>query len=114
MRGYDIRYNVKSNLDRTKFHHKLFGRLITVNYKGKKHCYYKPGMLDKTLFSKIMNGLIFVTRIDDLNLKELEEHANVQVYENDRDERGLLIRNGEDYWKNIAREKNLPLKRIRK
>jgi len=107
MKGYLITYKPFDNSSRVSLHHTLFGRLTYRNYRGKKYSYYVQGMLDETPFIRVMDGKIFVLNIDDINLEELRIFGDISTEEQERELTIDSMKTGEQYWKDISKEKGL-------
>lgn len=88
-------------------HHILFGRLTYRDYRGKKYIYYVQGMLDKTPFIRLVNSKIFVLNLDDVNVEELRIFADIEVEEYEKVISFDELKTGEEYWRNVAKEKEL-------
>ena len=107
MKGFIITHKPFDNSSRVTLHHVLFGRLTYRNYRGKKYTYYVPGMLDSVPFIRIMNSKIFVLDIDKINLEELRIFADITVEEGDREITIDSMKTGEQYWKDVSKERGL-------
>ena len=107
MKGYLISYKPFDSKSRVSLHHILFGRLTYRNYRGKKYSYYVQGTLDTIPWIRIMDSKIFVINIDDINLEELRIFADIIVEECERELTIDSLKTGEQYWKDIAKEKGL-------
>jgi len=55
-----IHYKTKDNLARAWFNHTLFGRVQSVNRKGKKVAYYQTGILHEIPFKRLQLGEVFI------------------------------------------------------
>jgi len=108
MKGYTLKYKVFDSSSRINLHHILFGRIIYRNSHGKKYAYYIQGMLNKTPFIRIMNSVIFVLNLENINLEELRIFADITVKETEREINIESMKTGEQYWRDISIEKELP------
>ena len=109
MEGYILTYKPVDDIGRVKMHHKLFGRIIYRNYRGKKYAYYSPGILDDIQFYRLSTGKIFMVKKPDIS--EINEFAEIEISPGERDEKDMLLITGEQYWTKIAKERELFLKR---
>jgi len=107
IRGYLITYKPFDGISRATFHHVLFGRLTTRNYRNKKYTYYKPGMIHKTPFIRIINSKIFVIDLENINVEELRIFGDITVDECERELTIDSLKTGEEYWRDIAKERGL-------
>ena len=85
MKGMLISYKPFDSPSRVSLHHILFGRLTYRNYRGKKYSYYVQGMLDKTLFKRVVDGKIFVLDMTNINVEELRIFGDIIVEECERE-----------------------------
>lgn len=108
IRGYTISYKAHNNKSRTILNHLLFGRLVYRNYRGRQSAYYVPGMLDDKKFYRILQSKIFVENMVGINVDVLNEYADLDIKEDEREDTHL--KTGREYWSNVAREKELPLR----
>jgi len=107
IKGFLITYKPFDNISRVTLHHTLFGRLTYRKYRNKKYVYYSPGMLDEIPFIRIINSKIFVLNIDNVNMEELRIFGDITVKESERELTIDSLKTGEQYWKDIAKEKGL-------
>jgi len=107
IKGYIIKYKPFDNISRVTLHHMLFGRLTTRNYRNKKYTYYTPGMIDKTPFIRIINSKIFVINLENINEEELRIFGDITIEECERELTIDSLKTGEEYWKDIAKERGL-------
>ena len=109
MEGYILTYKPVDDIGRVKMHHRLFGRIIYRNYRGKKYAYYNPGILDNIKFYRLSTGKIFIQEKPDIT--DIKEFAEIDISPGERDEKDMLLITGEEYWNKIAKERELFLKR---
>ena len=107
MKGYLIKYKPFESSSRVNLHHTLFGRLTYRNYRGKKYSYYVQGMLDKTPFIRVVDGKIFVLDLDKINFEELRIFGDITVEECDREITIDSMKTGEEYWRDVSKERGL-------
>jgi len=107
MRGHIISYKPFDNSSRVTLHHVMFGRLTYRDYRGKKYTYYVPGMLDDTPFIRVVDGKIFVLDISKINLEELRIFGDITIEETEREITIDSMKTGEQYWKDVSKEKGL-------
>lgn len=107
MKGFIIKYKPFDSSSRVNLHHVLFGRLTYRNYRGKKYSYYVPGMLDNVPFIRVVDSKIFVLDIDKINLEELRIFGDITVEESEREITIDSLKTGEQYWKDVSKEKGL-------
>ena len=111
MKGYIIEFKPFDDDSRIKLYHILFGRNVYRNYRGKRYAYYTPGMLDKNPFLKVIERRIFVTSMTNIYIEQLKILGNIIVEEVERDYPMEKLSTGEDYWRNMAKERGLDFKR---
>ncbi len=107
IKGFLITYKPFNNVSRVTLHHILFGRLTYRNYRNKKYLYYSPGMIDNTPFIRIVNSKIFVLNLDDINSEELRIFADINIEECERELTIDSMKTGEQYWRDISKERGL-------
>jgi len=107
MNGFLITYKPFDSKSRVTLHHILFGRLTYRNYRGKEYSYYVQGILDKIRWIRVMDSKIFVLNIEDIKFEELRIFADILVEECERELTIDSLKTGEEYWKDIAKEKGL-------
>jgi len=111
MKGIIVTYKPKDAYNRTKLNHSLFGRIVHRVYCGKKKYYYIKGYLHDIAFSKLIDGKIYISNINELeSVKKILEPYGEYLFENsERDEKTLILVTGKEYWERIAKEKGFEL-----
>jgi len=107
MKGYLITYKPFDSSSRVTLHHVLFGRLNTRKYRNKTYTYYTPGMVDETPFIRIINSRIFVLDMKNINVEELRIFGDITVEECERELTIDSLKTGEEYWRDISKERGL-------
>ena len=107
IKGYTIIYKPFNGKSRTLLHYVLFGRLKTINSKTEKYVQYTGGMLHKTPFIRLVNSKIFVIDIKDINSEELRIFADITIKESERELTIESLKTGEEYWRDMAKERGL-------
>jgi len=104
-----IHFKPKDSLSRTLFNQTVFGRVQSVNRKGKKLAYYQTGILHDIPFKRLQTAEVFVDeRIwEKMSEEELQnmldifgtiklQHTNITF---------VNVNTGEEYWKQKATER---------
>ena len=113
MKGYIFTYKTKDKNSKTLFHHTLFGRIVSRTYRGRKYSYYKAGMLDNIKFSRLVNSQIFLPSIEGMDFSLLEIFGEMKLEEAERNEEDILLKTGKEYWEMVAKEKGMPLRKLK-
>ncbi len=109
MEGYIIEFEGRSLLT------KLLGRIVLVNYRGRKSHYYSKGILHSVKFKKLLNKKYFIVTEDKKVIKELENYFKKysNKYTIKKENRNIPENNlitGVQYWSDHCNEKGITIK----
>ena len=104
-----IHYKTKDDLSRAWFNHTLFGRVQSVNRKGKKIAYYQAGILHDIPFKRLQQGEVFIDesiweKTSDYELQDLLDTFG-EIKLQSTNITFVNVETGEDYWKKKSEER---------
>lgn len=116
MEVIELSYTGTSVKNNTYLNHMLYGRLVYRNYRGRKYVTYVPGMLDSVPHYRPLSGSVYipVEHRDAISLDALESVGTISLKNKRVDINSSELVTGEEYWREKASEKNLPVHKQRK
>lgn len=119
MKGYEIKYKAKDDNARVLLNHSIFGRLVYRNYRGRKYANYVPGYLDSIKFKRIKGGEIFVKFCNEFDIDYFREVVKIFgdtniIWSGNTNFKEEELKTGEEHWTELAKLKDLPMKRGKK
>ena len=112
--GYIVTYKAHDITARTLLNHRLFGRIVHQNYRGRKYAYYIRGLLHDVPFARLIKSKIFIKDENAIPYDILKDLGTIDIKHGDRDEEMLVFMTGKEHWERLAKEKGFVLKIQRK